>query len=398
VGGGQGALEDLEVMTLFGCAFKGKRVLVTGHTGFKGAWLCEWLLGLGAEVTGLSLPPPTEPSLFEQLGLARRLRHIVGDIQEAAVPRKAVMESKPDFVFHLAAQALVRESYRRPRETFAVNAMGTLHVLEALRDHAKPCAAVFITTDKCYENREWPHGYRESDALGGRDPYSASKAAAEIIIGSYRDSFFQNHPVKIASSRAGNVIGGGDWAAERIVPDCIMALQKGRPIAVRNRRATRPWQHVLEPLSGYLWLGASLAMPKLRRCDGPLLASAFNFGPNRDANRTVEELVEEVLRHWPGCWRDKSEAGAPHEAGLLQLSTDKAAALLGWLPVWTFGEAVAKAVGWYRAARTFKSAKEYQRLTRRQISEYVQRARALQLPWVQRPACAPGSAPESSHP
>jgi CDP-glucose 4,6-dehydratase len=370
-------------MTLFGSAFDGKRVLVTGHTGFKGAWLSEWLLGLGAEVTGLSLPPATEPSLFDQLGLARRLRHIVGDIQEAAVPRQAVIESKPDFVFHLAAQALVRESYRRPRETFAVNAMGTVHLLEALRDCAKPCAAVFITSDKCYENREWYHGYRETDALGGRDPYSASKAAAEIIIASYRDSFFQNHPVKIASCRAGNVIGGGDWAAERIVPDCMAALQKGKPILVRNRRATRPWQHVLEPLSGYLWLGASMAVAKLRRCEAPLLASAFNFGPNRDANRTVEELVQEVLRHWPGRWQDKTDAGAPHEAGLLQLSTDKAAALLRWFPAWSFAEAVAKTVHWYRAARSFQSAKEYQKLTRRQISEYIGRARMLQLPWVQ---------------
>jgi CDP-glucose 4,6-dehydratase len=370
-------------MTLFGSAFSGKRVLVSGHTGFKGAWLCEWLLGLGAEVTGLSLPPATDPSLFDQLGLGRRLRHIVGDIQEAAVPRKVLTECKPDFVFHLAAQALVRESYRRPRETFAVNSMGTLHVLEALRDCAWPCAAVFITTDKCYENREWHHGYRETDALGGRDPYSASKAAAELIIASYRYSFFQNHPVKIASSRAGNVIGGGDWAPERIVPDCIAALQKGKPILVRNRRATRPWQHVLEPLSGYLWLAASMAVPKLRRCEAPLLASAFNFGPNRDANRTVEELVEEVLRHWPGRWRDKTDADAPHEAGLLQLSTDKAAALLRWFPAWSFAEAVAKTVQWYRAARTFKSAKEYQKLTRRQISEYVGRARVLRLPWVQ---------------
>jgi CDP-glucose 4,6-dehydratase len=381
-------LENVEVMTLFGSAFNGKRVLVTGHTGFKGAWLCEWLLGLGAEVTGLSLPPATEPSLFEQLGLARRLRHIVGDIQEAAVSRQAVIESKPDFVFHLAAQALVRESYRRPRETFAVNVMGTAHLLEALRDYAKPCAAVFITSDKCYENREWHHGYRETDALGGRDPYSASKAAAEIIIASYRVSFFQKHPVKIASCRAGNVIGGGDWAAERIVPDCMAALQKGKTILVRNRRATRPWQHVLEPLSGYLWLGASMAVAKLRFCEAPLLASAFNFGPNRDANRTVEELVQEVSRHWPGRWQDKSDAGAPHEAGLLQLSTDKAAALLRWFPAWSFAEAVAKTVQWYRSARAFQSAKEYQKLTCRQVSEYVGRARELQLPWVQ-PAGSP---------
>src|SRR5580700_11359959 len=284
-------------MTPFGSVFAGRRVLVTGHTGFKGAWLCPWLLGLGAEVPGLSLPPYTSPSLFVQVGLARHLRHIVGDIQEPAVLARTVSSCKPDFVFHLAAQALVRESYQRPRETFSITAMGTAHLLEALKDFRQPCTAIFITTDKCYENREWHHGYRETDPLGGRDPYSASKAAAELIIASYRASFFQNHPVKIASARAGNVIGGGDWAADRIMPDCVNALQQNKPILVRNRRATRPWQHVLEPLSGYLWLGASLAKAKLRRYDLPALASAFNFGPNRDANRTVEELVEEVLRH-----------------------------------------------------------------------------------------------------
>lgn len=370
-------------MTLFGSAYDGKRVLVTGHTGFKGAWLCEWLLGLGAEVTGLSLPPATEPSLFAELGLARRLHHNLGDIQEPEVLRDTVHEAKPDFVFHLAAQPLVRESYKRPRETFSVNAMGTLNLLEALRDCARPCAAVFVTTDKCYENREWLHGYRETDPLGGCDPYSASKAAAELIIASYRQSFFQNHPVKIASARAGNVIGGGDWAADRIVPDCIRALQKKKPIPVRNRNATRPWQHVLEPLSGYLWLGASLAVPKLRRCDLSSLASAFNFGPNRDANRTVKDLVEEVLRSWPGRWLDKTDPKAPHEAGLLQLATDKAAALLRWFPVWSFSQAVANTVQWHRKALTFKNAKEFQKLTRWQISQYAADARAGQLIWVQ---------------
>jgi CDP-glucose 4,6-dehydratase len=375
-------VEDLEAMTLFGSAFNGKRVLVTGHTGFKGAWLSEWLLGLGAEVTGLSLPPQTEPSLFAELGLARRLRHIIGDIQGPDVLAKAVSESKPDFVFHLAAQALVRESYVRPRETFQVNAMGTAHLLEALRNLKKHCAAVFVTTDKCYENREWHHGYREEDKLGGRDPYSASKAAAELIIASYRNSFFQDHPVKIASCRAGNVIGGGDWAKDRIVPDCIAALRKNKPIPVRNRRATRPWQHVLEPLSGYLWLGASLADPKLRRCDLPLLSSAFNFGPNHDSNRTVAELVEEVLKHWPGRWQDNTDPAAPHEAGLLQLSTDKAYALLRWFPVWSFSETVAATVDWYRNAQELTGAKEFQKQTQAQIAQYIQRAGSVRAPWT----------------
>jgi CDP-glucose 4,6-dehydratase len=382
VGGGQGALENLEAMTLFGSAFDGKRVLVTGHTGFKGSWLCEWLLGLGAKVTGVSLLPETEPSLFEELGLARRLRHIVGDIQEPIVLTKAVKECKPDFVFHLAAQALVRKSYVHPRETFQVNAMGTLHLLEALRYLEKSCAAVFITTDKCYENREWRHGYREEDRLGGRDPYSASKAAAELIIASYRNSFFQDHPVKIASCRAGNVIGGGDWAKDRIIPDCIAALSRKKPIPVRNSRATRPWQHVLEPLSGYLWLGASIAEPKLRHCELPLLTSAFNIGPDRDANRTVRELVEEVLKHWPGRWQDNTDAGAPHEAGLLQLSTDKAYAFLKWFPVWSFSEAVARTVDWYRNAQQLRGAKDFQKLTHAQIAEYIQRAGALRAPWT----------------
>lgn len=368
-------------MTLFGSAYQGKRVLVTGHTGFKGAWLCEWLLGLDAKVTGVSLPAK-EPSLFENLGLARRLEHRTGDIQQPEILAAAVEKTQPDFVFHLAAQALVRESYVRPRETFNVNAMGTLHLLEALRKLDKPCAALFITTDKCYENREWHHGYRETDPLGGRDPYSASKAAAELIIASYRGSFFKDHPVKIASCRAGNVIGGGDWARDRIIPDCVTALAAGKPILVRNRHATRPWQHVLEPLSGYLWLGASLAAPKLRQVELPALTAAFNFGPNRDANRTVAELVEEVLRHSPGKWRDKTDPNAPHEAGLLQLSTDKAYALLRWFPIWLFPESVAQTIEWYHEARQFSAAREFQKLTRSQIGAYISAARASQAPWV----------------
>ncbi len=368
-------------MTLFGSAFNGKRVLVTGHTGFKGSWLCEWLLALGAEVTGLSLPPDTTPSLFTQLGLAGRVRHLVGDIQDPAVADRAVQETQPEFVFHLAAQALVRESYLRARETFNVNAMGTLHLLEALRHLSNPCSAVFITTDKCYENREWIHGYREEDPLGGRDPYSASKAAAELVIASYRQSFFHNHPVKIASVRAGNVIGGGDWAKDRIVPDCIRALQQNHPIPVRNRHATRPWQHVLEPLGGYLWLAALLANPALGQCDPTRIVSAFNFGPNRESNRSVEQLVTEILKHWPGRWEDKTDPSAVHEAGLLHLSTDKAHALLGWQPVWRFPETIEKTVSWYSTTRSFADPGDYQLLTQRQINDYAAAAGRLGLPW-----------------
>ena len=358
----------------FSGAFRGKTVFVTGHTGFKGAWLCEWLLALGARVIGYSLPPPTQPALYEQLGLARRMeRQIFADLRDLPALRVAIAEAQPDFVFHLAAQPLVRESYQEPVDTFSTNVLGTAHVLESLRALEKPCAAVMVTTDKCYENREWVHGYREADPLGGRDPYSASKAAAEIVIASFRASFFGEHPVRIASARAGNVIGGGDWAADRIVPDCARSLAAKRPISVRNPAAVRPWQHVLEPLSGYLWLAARLA-------ENATLASAFNFGPGHDANRTVAELVAEVLRHWPGRWEDRSDPKAVHEAKLLQLSTDKASALLGWAPAWTFGEGVGETMRWYRAART----KDFdaRRLTTQQIRAYLSAARRRKLPWA----------------
>ena len=376
-------MENLVSMKdFFGGTFRGKKVFLTGHTGFKGAWLSEWLLSLGAKVTGYALPAETKPSLFEQLDLASRLKHIEGDIRDSTKLAKALRAAKPDFVFHLAAQAIVRESYSKPAETFAVNAMGTAHVLDALRNYKNSCAAVFVTTDKCYENREWVHGYREEDPLGGHDPYSASKAAAEIIIASYRKSFFQNHPVKIASARAGNVIGGGDWAAARIVPDCIRALQKKQPIPVRNKTATRPWQHVLEPLSGYLWLAASLANPKFSKAVPQLVASAFNFGPGHESNRTVAELVAEVLQHWPGKWDDKSDPKAVHEANLLQLATDKAHVLLGWSPVWNFSEAIENTVGWYRDCATAKSAQEFQVQTLFQIDQYSEKARSLASPWT----------------
>ncbi len=366
----------------FGGAFRGKKIFLTGHTGFKGAWLSEWLLSLGARVTGYSLPPNTKPSLFEQLGLASRLKHIEGDIRDSSKLSKALHAAKPDFVFHLAAQALVRESYAKPSETFAINAMGTAHVLDSLSHLKKDCAAVFVTTDKCYENREWVHAYREEDPLGGHDPYSASKAAAEIIIGSYRRSFFQNHPVEIASARAGNVIGGGDWAADRIVPDCIRALQKRQAIPVRNKTATRPWQHVLEPLSGYLWLAASLANPRFAKAAPHLVASAFNFGPGHESNRTVAELVAEVLKHSPGKWEDKSDPKAVHEAKLLQLATDKAHAFLGWSPAWNFSDAIRETVLWYVDAAKIKDADSFRKLTQNQICDYVNRAEKLELPWT----------------
>jgi CDP-glucose 4,6-dehydratase len=365
----------------FSNIYRGKRVFITGHTGFKGAWLAEWLLQLGAEVTGFSLPPPTEPSLFAQIGLASRVRHIEGDVRDLGAVRAAVDSAKPDFVFHLAAQSLVRLSYEQPVETYATNVMGTVHVLEALRLAGWPCHLVVVTTDKCYENREWLHGYREEDPIGGFDPYSSSKGAAELVVSACRRSYFSGPEsvVRVASARAGNVIGGGDWALDRIVPDCIRALARGESIPVRNKIATRPWQHVLEPLSGYLWLGALLASPSLTHFPEKL-ASAFNFGPHLESNRTVAELVKEVLKHWPGDWVDKSDPQAVHEATLLNLATDKAHHLLAWAPVWSFEETIARTVAWYREARD--SASALQALTTRQIADYTASACEARVAWA----------------
>jgi CDP-glucose 4,6-dehydratase len=375
------------MVNMFAGVFRKKTVWLSGHTGFKGAWLAQWLLELGADVHGFALEPPTEPALFNQLGLARHLRHQIADLRDAMAVKQSIRTAQPDFVFHLAAQPLVRLSYEQPLETYATNVMGTAHVLEALRGLKKPCAAVLITTDKCYENREWLYGYREEDPLGGYDPYSSSKAAAEIAIAAWRRSFFKKHPVKIASARAGNVIGGGDWSPDRIVPDCIRALQKKQPIAVRNPNATRPWQHVLEPLSGYLWLAACLAQPPAapkQSKDGSTndspLASAFNFGPTHEANRTVGELVTEVLKHWPGRWEDKSDPQAVHEAGLLQLSTDKAQALLGWQPIWSFPAMVERTVAWYR--ETAADPRSARALATHQIEQYQADASRAGLSWT----------------
>ncbi len=344
--------------------FANKRVWLSGGTGFKGSWLCEWLFRLGAEVVVFSLPPPTNPSLFEELNLAERVTWTEGDIRDAGLVLKSVAAAEPDFVFHLAAQPIVRNSYKDPVGTYETNVLGTIHILEALRTLRNPCAAIMVTTDKCYENREWLHGYREEDPLGGHDPYSSSKAACELAISSWRRSFFQNHPVKIASARAGNVIGGGDWATDRIVPDCIGALLADRKIAVRNKTATRPWQHVLEPLSGYLTLAAGLHASEN---PGPL-CSAFNFGPGLSSNRMVADVVAEALKHLPGEWLDHSDSEAPHEAGKLNLSTDKAYHLLGWQPRWDFEIAVQKTVEWYRAMHEGADPVE---LTQRQIKDYL---------------------------
>lgn len=377
----EGLVTQMTKATAFGGAFAGRRVLLTGHTGFKGAWLSEWLLGLGADVTGFALAPPTDPALFDQLGLARRLQHIQADVRDAAKVAHAVSESRPDFIFHLAAQSLVRESYEQPVATFATNLMGTINVLEAARALDRPCVVIVVTTDKCYLNREWHYGYREDDPLGGRDPYSASKAAAEIATAAWRSSFFEKSPVRLASGRAGNVIGGGDWARDRIVPDCIRALSAGTPIPVRNRLATRPWQHVLEPLAGYLWLAASLAAAPGPRHDDTSLESGFNFGPDSDSNRNVGELVGRVLQHWPGEWADTCDGTAPHEARFLHLSTDKAARLLRWRPVWSFDRTLAETVGWYRDTAGADPATIGEH-TRAQITRYSSDAAVAGLPWA----------------
>jgi len=368
----------------FGGVYRGRRVLVTGHTGFKGAWLSEWLLDLGAKVCGIGLTPNTEPSLFRQLGLEGRMQHHPQDIRHPGATAAIIRDFRPEFVFHLAAQALVRLSYDLPVETWETNVMGVIHVLEAIRGLEEPCAAVFITTDKCYENREWLHAYREVDPLGGHDPYSSSKAGAEIAISAWRRSFFPpDGLVKIASARAGNVIGGGDWAADRIVPDCMRALERREAIPVRNKTATRPWQHVLEPLSGYLWLGALLAEPGLAGTPAlGMLCDAFNFGPRLESNRTVAQLVVEILKHRPGEWEDRSDPNARHEASLLNLAIEKAFHLLRWGPVWGFEETIARTTDWYtRAGQAGENPRE---LTRSQIAAYTAAARMGGLPWAGR--------------
>lgn len=354
--------------------YRGKVVLLTGHTGFKGSWMAEWLLSLEANVVGVSLEPLDDPALFDQLHLKDRLEHHIQDIRDANKLAALVLDVQPDVVFHLAAQPLVRYSYDHPIETFDTNVMGTVHVLDALRQLSKPCEAVIITTDKCYENREIDRPYAEEDPMGGYDPYSASKGAAELVISSYRRSFFnpatygKTHQVAVASARAGNVIGGGDWALDRIVPDCIRTLAKGGRIPVRSPHATRPWQHVLEPLGGYLRLGMLLAQDKTTN-DWKERCSGFNFGPNPESNRSVRELVEELLVSWPGEWSDQSDPGAVHEAGLLNLSIEKAHRLLGWKPVWQFETAIAQTVRWYRGVLEDPSCAHA--LTLQQISDYM---------------------------
>lgn len=336
---------------MFNDFYRGRRVLVTGHTGFKGSWLCQWLLKLGAQVQGYALDPPTTPSLFEQLGLSSQLSDARADIRDREQLRAVIRDFEPEIVFHLAAQPLVRYSYQNPIETYETNVMGSIYLLEALRTLNRPCVAVMVTTDKCYENREWVFGYREVDPMGGADPYSSSKGMAELAIAAYRRSYFGDAQVRVASARAGNVIGGGDWATDRIVPDCVRALQKNEPIVVRNPAATRPWQHVLDPLHGYLLLAQQMNQAPANSDRLAKLCSGFNFGPESSSNKTVRELVERVLQTIPGGWVDQSNSTAVHEAHLLQLCIDKARSLLRWEPAWDFQSAVDKTAAWYQDCR-----------------------------------------------
>jgi CDP-glucose 4,6-dehydratase len=352
---------------MFADAYRGRRVLVTGHTGFKGSWLTTWLLNLGADVTGVSVDVPTQPSMFEELALAGRINHVQADLRDLSAVRDLVVAEQPDFVFHLAAQAIVSASYRDPVETMSTNVVGTMHVLEALRVLERPCAAVLITSDKCYDNVEWVWGYRETDALGGKDVYSGSKGAAELVIRSYRHSFFPlDGPVRLAVGRAGNVIGGGDWAQDRLVVDCVRAWSDGRRVEVRSPHATRPWQHVLEPLSGYLTLGQALAERD------ELHGEAFNFGPRGDQSRTVAQLLGDLGRHWgladPADAFEVAAAAPFHEAGLLKLNCDKALAHLGWETNLDLDETIAMVGDWYRAF--YRERPDMHALTLDQITAY----------------------------
>ena len=352
---GQGALEGVELMEsnfIDASFWRGRRVWLTGHTGFKASWLALWLSEMGAEVTAVGLEPEGETHLFYQLRLEERLSHHIADIRDGQAMAKIAAASQAEVVLHLAAQPLVRRSYRDPLGTWSTNVQGSLQVLEALKGLEHACAVVMITTDKVYANREWDYGYRENDRLGGHDPYSASKAAAEIAIASWRSSFcgaaaHQSPHLSIATARAGNVIGGGDWAEDRIVPDAMRSLGAGEPIQVRNPGATRPWQHVLEPLGGYLLLAEKLYGSHGQHGTNPY-ADAFNFGPQLEANRPVRDLVEEALKHWPGQWQDLSDPDAPHEAGRLHLQIDKAHHQLGWQPRWPFATTIQRTVDWYR--------------------------------------------------
>lgn len=338
----QGALESVGISPAF---WQGKSVLVTGHTGFKGSWLCLWLQSMGARVIGYALQPPTRPSLFEVANVAQGMVSVIGDVRDADSLKRVFAQHQPQVVLHLAAQALVRYSYANPVETYATNVMGTVNVLEAVRNTPSVRSLVNVTTDKCYENREWVWGYRENEAMGGFDPYSNSKGCSELVTAAYRNSFFgKEGSAAIASARAGNVIGGGDWALDRLVPDIMRSIMEKRPVQIRSPNAIRPWQHVLEPLSGYLLLAERLD------ADGRKFAEGWNFGPDDSDARTVQWIVDRLTSDWGerASWRvDSGEH--PHEAHTLRLDCSKARNLLGWRPRWDLETALQKIIAWHKA-------------------------------------------------
>lgn len=364
-----------EGMELFGGVFSGRKVLVTGHTGFKGTWLSLWLQTLGATVAGYALEPPTPVNLFEALRLEDRITHIHGDIRDLKSLKAVLARFQPEIVFHLAAQSLVRRAYAEPVLTYETNVMGTVNLFESLRQSSGTRVVVNITSDKCYDNREWVYAYRENDPMGGFDPYSSSKGCAELVTSAYRNSFLREAGVRTASARAGNVVGGGDWAADRIVPDCIRALSKGEVIEIRNPGAVRPWQFVLEPLSGYLWLAS-----RLWEGDGGL-DDAWNFGPDVRSTIPVRKIAEAMIQEWgEGSWRGPEEVRAePHEAGFLALDCLKAASLLGWNPTYDIDRTLAVTAAWYKAEHR---REDISQITLQDIEDYVVEANRQHAVWA----------------
>ena len=363
---------------MFDNIYKGKKVLITGHTGFKGSWLATWLLKLGAEVYGYSIDIPSVPSHFVELGLENKMVSVFGDVKDFREFKKFTDEHKPEVVFHLAAQPIVRQAFTNPMETIHTNVMGVTNVLEIARtvDYIK--SLVIITSDKCYENVEWTFGYREVDRVGGEDPYSASKGAAEIIASTYMRSFFNDDRVFVATVRAGNVIGGGDWAKERLIPDAVRSWAVSKPLTIRNPNATRPWQHVLEPLSGYLQVGSEL-MKRNPKCKN----ESFNFGPDSTVNKTVEQVLEEMSKSWDNVSWNTVAANASHkEAGLLKLCCDKAQHTLNWFPTLTYQETIEFTMSWYREFYNQEDSFDVSQFTIKQINKYIQKAENKSLVWA----------------
>ncbi len=352
-------------------AYQGKRVLVTGHTGFKGSWLSLWLSHIGAEVIGYALEPPSEPNLFEAVDLKNKITHLHGDVRDGDHLNQAFRQYQPEFVFHLAAQSLVRLSYQEPKTTYETNISGTVNILEAMRTVPGVRVGIIVTSDKCYQNIECTHGYQETDPMGGEDPYSSSKGCAELITHAYRKSFFnpeefgKKHHVALSSVRAGNVIGGGDWGKDRILTDSILALSKGEPIVIRNSKSIRPWQYVLDALSGYLWLGLLMAR------DGKKYSDCWNFGPADESIITVQELVDMVISNWGrGSYQtDKSEH--PDEACLLKLNSQKSRTVLGWRPIYSIEENIRRTLGWYKSFYRHVSKSKLYDLSIQEIIDYM---------------------------